>query len=221
MNLILKRILILACGGLALLLGILWANARINAELKFTALELLPQPVALHKVDLLNQQGQPVTSSNFNGHWSLVYFGFTSCPDLCPMELQQMAKVYHQLNIREQQLVELVFVSVDPERDSPAKMLAYVSFFEPKFIGLSGTNRQLGSFAKNFALYYQRAYIADGELMKVPAGFDMPKNAPEDYQVEHSSRIYLVNRQGEFMGSFAPPHNIDNILVDLRQLLKK
>ncbi len=221
MKSVFKQSLILLFGGFALVLGFWMANKHLAGDIKFVALEPLPQTVKVHEVDLQNQLGQKVNANFFEGRWSLLYFGFTSCPDLCPMELQQLARVYRQLNIREQQLLNLVFVTLDPERDTADKMKGYLAFFDPHFIGLRGSNRQIDSFAKNFSLYYQREYLADGTLIKVPAGFDMPQNAPIDYQVEHGSRIYLISRQGEFMGSFPPPHSVDSILSDLRQLLKK
>lgn len=211
--------LLLLAGLLALVAGLCWASLANRHKPEFSALEELPKSIALGEFLLQDQNGDALKPRNFKGHWSLVYFGFTSCPDLCPMELQQLAKVYHLLSPEQQQKLSILFVTVDPERDTGEKLQAYLHFFDPAFIGVSGSNRELAHLAKNFALYYQRSFVSEGNLMKVPAGIDMPTPLPEDYQVEHSSRIYVVNPKAEYLGSFPPPHQSNALLADIKLLL--
>ena len=181
--------------------------------------QLLPEAKALPELALENHRGEAVVANSFRDHWSLVFFGFTSCPDFCPIELQKLGKVLNLMGAGDE--LQVVFVSVDPERDGQEKLADYVGFFHPQIIGLRGSNAELAKFAQIFGAAYDRSVIVDTKLLTIPAGINMPTDAGDQYQVNHSTRVFVVNPEGEFIGSFAPPYTAEDILSDMQKLQGK
>jgi len=181
--------------------------------------QLLPEAKPLPELALENHRGEAVVANSFRDHWSLVFFGFTSCPDLCPLELQKLGKVLNLMGAGDE--LQVVFVSVDPERDGQEKLADYVGFFHPQIIGLRGSNAELAKFAQFFGAAYDRSVIVDTNLLTIPAGINMPTDAGDQYQVNHSTRVFVVNPEGEFIGSFAPPYTAEDILSDMQKLQGK
>lgn len=205
---------IVACLGLGIVSG-----AQYFAPPRQLAIaQLLPAPQALPTLRLENHRGEAVEVNTFHDHWSLVFFGFTSCPDFCPLELQKLAKVL-ALNENRHPL-QVVFVSVDPERDATGKLAEYVGFFSPEILGVRGSNGELAKFAQFFGAAYDRSVIIDGKLLTVPAGINMPTNAGDQYLVNHSMRVFLVNPAAEYIGTFAPPYEAEKLLADMQQLME-
>jgi protein SCO1/2 len=130
---------------------------------------------------LVDQNGRPTDQSILKGKWSAVFFGYTYCPDVCPTTMQALAQAEEKLGDKAKNL-QVVFVSVDPERDTPAQLKTYLSTpaFPKDAIGLTGTPAQVASAAKAYRVYYQK----DGQ--------------GEGYSVAHSSIVYLMNPQGKF-----------------------
>jgi protein SCO1/2 len=130
---------------------------------------------------LVNQDGQPVDQTILNGKWSAVFFGFTYCPDVCPTTLQTLAAAKQELGDKAKDL-QVVFISVDPQRDTPEQLKAYLSLdaFPPGTIGLTGTPEQVDAVAKAYRAYHQKN--GDGD----------------DYLIDHSTMTYLMNPRGEF-----------------------
>jgi protein SCO1 len=206
----------------SLALGIAWGMQRFSYAKNLTAAQLLPTPVVVSQFALENALGESVDAKLFSGKWTLVFFGFTSCPDICPLELQKLSKVLQLVG--EKSALQVVFVSVDPERDTKEKMADYVSFFHTQIMGVRGSNTQLAGLAQFFGAAYDRSIILDGKLLSVPAGIDMPVTTSNDasennYQVNHSTRFFIVNPKGEFVGSFAPPHEVETIRTDIQILM--
>jgi protein SCO1 len=197
-------------------LGVTFGKHQFSHPAELTVAHLLPAPITTPKIILENQRGELIDNTIFQGHWSLVFFGFTSCPDLCPLELQKLGKLLRLIDNK--QALQVVFVSVDPERDSQEKLAEYVAFFHEKIIGLTGKNANVAQLAQFFGASYDRSVILNGKVLSVPAGIDMPTNAGDAYQVNHSTRIFIVNPKGEFVGSFAPPHEVDHLLSDMQTL---
>ena len=130
---------------------------------------------------LVDQDGQPVDESVLEGQWNIVFFGFTYCPDICPSTLQAIDVAKQQLGPRGDDL-QTVFISVDPERDTPEQLKTYLSLdaFPDNVIGLTGTPEQVAQAAKAYYGYYRKA----GE--------------GPDYTVDHSTAAYLMDPQGRF-----------------------
>jgi len=127
---------------------------------------------------LVNHQQKPVTPKNFAGRYQLVFFGFTSCNAICPMQMDKLSKVMTRLekNGYANQVIPL-FISVDPERDTPQKVAKYLEFFHPEFVGLTGSRKALQSAADSFKTLLS----------------EMPIKTEKDYQITHSSIVYLLD----------------------------
>ena len=135
--------------------------------------------------ELVDQTGKTVTEKDFLGTYMLVFFGYTYCPDVCPTELQVMMAALDALGDTAAE-IRPVFISVDPERDTPDAVRAYVENFGPTLVGLTGTADQVASAAKAYRVYYAKTGGTDGT----------------DYLMDHSSIIYLMGRDGRFLKHF-------------------
>lgn len=133
---------------------------------------------------LINQDGQTVTEKSFGNKYLLIYFGFTYCPAICPTELQKMAEAFHALPKAWQTQVQPLFISVDPERDTPETLKNYVDLFLPELVGLTGTMDQIAAVKSSYKIY----------AAKVPEG--------DSYTMDHSSYIYLVDPAGKARAIF-------------------
>lgn len=199
-----------------LVLGIYVASRQTPPNYEYA--QLLPSAKKIPALDLRNQEGKPLTPELWRGRWSLIFFGFTSCPDICPLELQKLGKLLREMG--DSSGLQIVFISVDPERDSLEKLGDYVHFFHPDIIALSGANAELARTAQFFGAAYDRSAIIDGKLLRVPWGIDMPQGSGEHYQVNHSTRVFIVNPQGEYAGSFAPPFAVAELAADMKVMLQ-
>jgi protein SCO1/2 len=138
------------------------------------------------RFSLVDHTGRPVTEKTYDGKWKLVFFGFTHCPDVCPTALNTVARVLAELGGSADGLVPL-FVTVDPKRDTPTAMAAYVAAFDKRIVGLTGTEQQVAEAAKAFRVYYARTE---------------EKTAPGGYTMNHSSILYLMAPDGRFVTHF-------------------
>jgi protein SCO1/2 len=150
---------------------------------------------------LIDQYGARRTEADFRGKLMLVYFGFTYCPDICPTDLQQMALAIEQLGPAGE-AVQPIFITVDPERDTPAHLKEYMPMFHPRFIGLTGDAAAIKEAARAYRAYYARV------------SFDK-----SDYTVDHSAFIYLMGRGGEYLGFFPPGTSAELLAGTLRPLV--
>lgn len=144
------------------------------------------QPLVGGDFQLTNQDGQPVDQTMLDGKWSLVFFGFTYCPEFCPTTLAELAAVQQRLGDKAENL-QIVFVSVDPERDTPQQMKDYLSSegFPKGTIGLTGTPEQVAQAARAYRAYYEK--VGEGE----------------GYTMNHSLTVYLMGPDGEFRTAVA------------------
>jgi cytochrome oxidase Cu insertion factor (SCO1/SenC/PrrC family) len=130
--------------------------------------------------------GETVTEKTFAGKPMLLFFGFTFCPDICPTELQVMAEALRQLGEKGQDIQPL-FVTVDPARDTPAVMAAYVEAFGERFIGLTGSSDQVKHMADTYRVFFAKVEN---------------KETPDAYLMDHTSIIYLMDQDGRFLKHF-------------------
>jgi cytochrome oxidase Cu insertion factor (SCO1/SenC/PrrC family) len=137
--------------------------------------------------NLVDETGQAVSERDFAGRWMLVYFGFTYCPDVCPTELGTVAAALDAMGPAGERVTP-VFITVDPQRDTPAAMADYVSRFHPRMRGLTGTPEQIAEAARRYRVYYARARRTD----------------TTDYLMDHSSFVYLVGPDGRVRALYRP-----------------
>jgi len=135
---------------------------------------------------LVDQNGRTVSDKDYRGKLQLVYFGFTSCPDICPTALQTVAIALDELGAAASEVAPIL-ITVDPERDTPAAMKEYVQAFHERLIGLTGTPEQIAAVAKAYRVYFQKVKLANSSL---------------DYSVDHSGFLYLMNRDGKYLAHF-------------------
>ena len=134
---------------------------------------------------LVNQDGRAVDQTILNGKWTVVFFGFTFCPDVCPTTLQTLAATKRELGPQGRDL-QVVFITIDPQRDTPAALKEYLaSTGLPEAIGLTGTPEQIDSTAKAYRIFYAK------------------KGEGDDYTMDHSTSAYLMNPKGEFSRALA------------------
>ena len=163
------------------------------------ALLATPRPLALQLED---DQRATFSQRQLQGVWSLVYFGYTSCPDACPTALAKLRLVYSQLQKAQPEApVQVIFVAVDPERDR-SHLAEYVDYFHPDFVGVTGSHAMLEATAQQMG-----------------AVFHIPESREENYPVDHSGRISVINPQGELHGWLMSPLQPAAIHAALQHLL--
>ena len=151
---------------------------------------------------LTDQNGVHRTDTDFRGKLMLVYFGFTSCPDICPTDLQAIGLALDQLGKGAEQ-VQPIFVTIDPERDTPQLLADYVPMFHPRLIGLSGDANSIRQAARAYRVYYAKVPRTDGS----------------DYTIDHSGFIYLMDAVGHYVGFFPPGTSPDRMAEVIRPLI--
>ena len=191
-----RRLLLLAPAGV-LGVGLAGAAALIGLRGGTEAAVPIGGPFRLQAVG-----GRTVTDADFRGRWMLVYFGYTRCPDACPTALQDIANALDMLGAEARTRIAVLFITVDPARDTPAVMQDYVSAFDADITGLSGTPAEVDAAAKAYRVYYARHAKPGGE-----------------YDMDHSSIIYLMDPRGRFVANFTHETAPDQIAGKLRTLL--
>lgn len=157
----------------------------------------LPAARAVPDFTLLDAEGRAFTRRDLAGTPTLVFFGFTHCPDVCPTTLVKLAQVRKQAQLPGG--LRVVFVSVDPQRDTPAVLGPYVQAFDPQFIGLTGEPAALAELARGFGVAVNR--------VELPGG---------DYTMDHSAVIFLLDADAHLVGLFTPPFTVAALAQDLR-----
>jgi protein SCO1/2 len=140
---------------------------------------VLDSPRQLDDFELRDAAGRPVRLSDFRGRWVLVYFGYTSCPDVCPTTMTDLARALDALGDDASQ-VRVILISIDPERDTPERIADYARAFRPDFIGLSGAPDEIAAVAAGFGIYFQK----------------QPGAMVEGYTMDHTSTVTVVDREG-------------------------
>ena len=150
---------------------------------------------------LIDQDGKTVTEADFQGKPLLVFFGFTHCPDICPTTLFEVSEIFNRLG-NDAEKVNAIFVTVDPERDTPEKLKLYLSSFHPRISALSGSNAQIEAIKKVYFVYAKRVPLEGG-----------------GYTMDHTSIVYLMDKQGKFIAPFNLKRDADAAAADLRRRL--
>lgn len=169
------------------------------AETRANGLFIFGTPRALGDFSLVDHNAKPFTHSALAGHWTLVFFGFTHCPDICPTTMAKLAELKAQLANTEARDVRVAMVSVDPARDTSERLAEYVPYFHPDFLGVTGEFADILSFAQRLNVPFRKVSEPEGS-----------------YQMEHSANVMLINPRGDYHGFFRAPLDIPKMRVTLR-----
>jgi protein SCO1/2 len=184
----------------------LWAGSRWMASpgpLTLTAAVMYPVAQPIADFSLRRADGRTFDSSDLSGRWTIAFFGFTHCPDICPTTLATFGAAWKKLATSgATERLQFVFVSVDPERDTPEQLARYTGFFDRDFIGATGLDEQLTALTRSLGLVYAR--LPDGS---------------GGYNVDHSASAVIIDPQGRRAGLFRPPFEVEPIAADLLALV--
>ena len=181
-------------------LGALWLTGSLPKGPIGTGTALVGGPFTL-----TDHNGKRVTDQDFRGKYILIFFGFTFCPDVCPSELQVMSAALDELG-PEADKIQPVFITIDPERDTPEAMKIYVSNFHPRMVGLTGSPEDIAAVAKAYRVYYAKAKGTE----------DKP-----DYLMDHSTILYLMGPDGKFVKHFTYGTDAKALAEGLRQAIQQ
>jgi protein SCO1/2 len=158
----------------------------------------LPQARELPAFGLVDQTGRETGRARLTGRPSLVFFGFTNCPDVCPTTLALLAALRKETQLKS---LQVVLISVDPQRDTPVQLQRYLQGFDPQFVGLTGAQDQIDLLTRSLSAAAQRTDLPGG-----------------DYTMDHSATVYLLNSRAQLVGVFTPPLSRERMLQDLNGL---
>ncbi|MFI4969877.1 MAG: SCO family protein [Lysobacterales bacterium] len=196
--------LLIVIAAFAAALG-LWFGARMLGAPPPPKLEnavLYPAPRALPDFRLTRSDGRALTLADWNGHWTVAFFGYTNCPDVCPTTLATFKQVWKLLDASTTAKVRFDFVSVDPSRDTPELLARYVGYFNKDFIAATGSDEELTGLTRALGLVYSHEQTDRG-----------------DYAVDHSASAVIIDPQGRQIGLFRPPFEAAKIAADLTRLV--
>ncbi len=190
--------------------GLVTAPTDIEAD--FTALQsrlqnslVLPEDFRqVPAFSLVGKDGKAVDESLFDDHWTMTFFGYTHCPDVCPITLQVMKEVVTELESEQIDPMQVAFFTVDPKRDTHERMNEYVGFFDEDFRGISGELTDVLDFTRGLGIV---------------AAFTANDDNPENYLVDHTASMLLIDPQGRVRAKFRPPHEASSILADYREIM--
>lgn len=165
---------------------------------------LFPDSRELPEFELFDHDGNVVGREVFRGHWNLVFFGFTNCPDICPMTLTVLSQAKRELKAQGKALPRIVLVSVDPERDTPEKLSQYIAYFGDGNLGLTGSLSETRKLTSAMGIFFDKTGI-DGD----------------DYTIDHSAVVMLVDPDGRQFGLFSSPHVAGNFVNDLPLIMAR
>jgi protein SCO1 len=167
---------------------------------------LRPAPQPLAAFEMIDHRGEAFTVDRFAGKWTFLFFGYTFCPDICPTTLAMLRALGNQLAERgfDDDRFDMLFVSVDPERDTPEQIARYIGFFGERFTGITGNPDEVLSFAKQFGAMY----------------FKEQQTSAQQYLVAHTGSVFLTSPRAELVASFSPPHDPRTIADLFEQVVR-
>jgi protein SCO1 len=194
-----RRFLIRLCRDAAALLLL----ARVVRPTSSAAQVAVPPKDSHVHFALTAPDGSEVTEQSYQDKWLAIYFGYTSCPDICPTTMMELAQAIQAIGPRAAGL-QVLFVSVDPQRDKPDLLAEYLKTFDPRFVGLTGRSAQISAAAKSFNVFYERHDTDDG-----------------NYSYDHSSYLYLVDPRGQLVEALGSERNSEQIAAVLLSLMSQ
>jgi protein SCO1 len=191
------RLLLVAAAVCAALAGFWLARQLDRGSPQLASGTWLPQPKAIADFSLTDTSARPFTRHELAGTPTLVFFGFTHCPDVCPTTLLKLAQLRKRAALAR---LRVVFVSVDPQRDTPALLATYVHAFDPQFEGLTGDSASIARIAANFGVAVNRVDLPGG-----------------DYTMDHSAVVFLLDATARIVAIFTPPFEVASMAADLER----
>ena len=174
-------------------------------ELKNQGIYVFEKSREIKPFELMTHNQEAFNLSTLKGHWNLLFFGYTSCPDICPTTLSTLNKVHKNSKAEQHPDFKVYMVTVDPDRDTPNKLQTYVPFFNEAFGGVTGNIEVIGSLATQLNVVFAKAPIMD-------------ETDPSVYHMDHSGQIAIVDPNGLYHGFIRPPFNVD-LIVDVMAFL--
>jgi protein SCO1 len=171
---------------------------------------LLPTPRVIEPFQLTNSNKQPFTNQSLQGHWTILFFGFTQCGYICPTTLSVLKQVYENLQNANKPLPQIMFVSIDPERDTLKEIQQYITSFNPSFQGATGSKSQLEQLTKNMSVVYMKVMQEKSNQAKTA-----------DYQIDHSGTLLLIDPKAKLFAIFSMPHSAESISKDLSIIMAR
>jgi protein SCO1/2 len=191
------------------------SERELLTELREIGVTVYPQPMQLSEFELTDQFGNPLTEENLSGYWSILFLGYTNCPDICPLTMAELKQFYQRLDDPEiKDDLRIVLVSVDAERDTPETMANYVNSFNREFIGLSGDYDSISKLAS-------QVFVAHSVAGKMPDHSEHADDADAGYLIEHSSHLTIFNEAGQLQAIVRQPVRDQDLLRAYRLLREK
>jgi protein SCO1/2 len=189
-----------------LALGAFVAGLVLFSAVIFVVTGRTPSPIAMTSAvggpfKLVDQNSKPITDADMKGHPFLVFFGFTHCPDVCPTTLFDVSEVFRVLG-NDAKDVRALFITVDPERDTPAVLKDYLSSFDPRIVGVTGDDASIAAAEKAYRVYAKKVPLDGGS-----------------YTMDHTAIVYLMNKDGRFVAPFSLKRRPEEAAADLKRHL--
>ena len=165
---------------------------------------VLTKPIKLDEFLLTADDDSVFSNQSLKDNWSLLFFGYTHCPDVCPLTLHQLAQANKELADKLDSTPDIIMVSVDPDRDTSEILQKYVRSFGENVSGVTGKNEELDKLTSKLGIFY-----------------NANKHEGENYSVNHSAAVILINKNAEFHAVFSAPHSIEHFVSDLPLILKE
>jgi len=199
-----NKIIFILAATAALVAGIWMGADTPSSDATYKAAKIqgviLPRAKIIQPFNLIDQHKQIFTLNNLKNQWSLIFIGYTHCPDVCPTSLSTLKQVNQLMQAQSLPAPQVIFISVDPERDTPEILSEYVSYFDKNFIGLTGTLEELKNITSQLSVSFAKAAGASGDITQ------------DDYLMDHSSSFMLINPQGKLQSFITAPHTATNII---------
>lgn len=192
---------------IALFFGVwLQYNANKSDDMDLDSGTILPIPHDISPFSLVSAEDKPFTNKNLKGHWSLLFFGFTHCPQLCPTTLALLNDAYKNIEKHNHvPLPQVVFISIDPERDTPKKILSFLEGFNKNFLGATGKKDQLDKLTREMSILYAKVEDPDATDTSM-------------YNIDHSGTVLMVNPLGQLLAVFSTPQDAEELSDDVEKI---
>ena len=222
-------------------LFVLRSEINLKDELRDIGVTVFPDIRPIQEFELVDQNFESFTSDKLRDQWTILFFGFTSCPDICPITMAELKKFYEQLNPSLKDNLNFLMVSLDPERDDPETIGKYVNGFNQEFLGITGSVESIAGVASQFFVgYSEPVYESENRAQKQnmhqhgqntveqprpephhsEAGHSSSNTPTENYLISHSGHIAIVNPDGNYHAVMRPPHRVKDLLKAYEMMLE-